>query len=135
MHISGLDHVVLTVADVDRAVEFYAGALGGTAETFDGGRRAVSFGDQKINFHPAEDVYTPHARRPTPGSGDVCLVVDDPLDEVRRALRDRDVAVVHGPVEKVGARGLTESVYVRDPDGNLVELARYDANRSRSSSE
>ncbi len=127
MRVTGLDHVVLTVADVDRAVDFYAGSLGGTAETFDGGRRAVSFGDQKINFHPADDVYTPHADRPTPGSGDLCLVVDDSLDALRRDLSDRGVEVVHGPVEKVGARGPTESVYVRDPDGNLVELARYDA--------
>ncbi|MFW6318482.1 MAG: VOC family protein [Halorubrum sp.] len=127
MDVTGLDHVVLTVADVERAVDFYATVLGGTPETFDGGRRAVSFGAQKINFHPAGDEYTPHAERPEPGSADFCLVVEDSLDELRRALRDRDVAVVHGPVEKVGARGETESVYVRDPDGNLVELARYDA--------
>lgn len=128
MRVTGLDHVVLTVEDVDRAVEFYATALGGAAETFDGGRRAVSFGDQKINFHPAADVYAPHADRPTPGSGDLCLVVDDSPEAIRRDLRDRGVEVVHGPVEKTGARGRMESVYVRDPDGNLVELARYDAN-------
>ncbi|OYR40057.1 VOC family virulence protein [Halorubrum sp. Ib24] len=128
MHVTGLDHAVLTVADVDRAVDFYAGTLGGTAETFDGGRRAVSFGDQKINFHPADAVYSPHADRPTPGSGDLCLVVDDSLEALRRELGDRGVEVVHGPVKKVGARGPMESMYVRDPDGNLVELARYDAN-------
>jgi len=127
MHVTGLDHVVLTVEDVDRAVDFYASTLGGTAETFDGGRRAVSFGDQKINFHPAAAVYSPHADRPTPGSGDLCLLVDDSLDAIRRDLSDRGVEIVHGPVEKAGARGPMESVYVRDPDDNLVELARYDA--------
>lgn len=126
MHVTGLDHLVLTVTDVERAVYFYATVLGGTPETFDGGRRAVSFGDQKVNFHLAGDEYTPHAAEPTAGSGDFCLVVDDPIDELRRELREYEVPIVHGPVEKVGARGSMESVYVRDPDGNLVELARYD---------
>ena len=127
MHVSGLDHLVLTVTDVEQAVYFYATVLGGTPETFDGGRRAVSFGEQKINLHPAGDEYTPHAADPTPGGGDICLLVNDPVDELRRELREYGVAIVHGPVEKVGARGPMESVYVRDPDGNLVELARYDA--------
>ena len=126
MHVSGLDHLVLTVTDVERAVAFYATALGGTPETFDGGRKAVSFGDQKINFHRAGEEYTPHATEPTAGSGDFCLIVDESVDELRRELREYGVAIVHGPVEKIGARGRMESVYVRDPDGNLVELARYD---------
>lgn len=125
MDITGLDHLVLTVSDVERTVEFYTTVLGGTAETFDGGRRAVSFGTQKLNLHPADDVYRPHAATPEPGSADFCLVVDDPIDEVCVHLRDHEVAVVHGPVEKVGARGPMRSVYVRDPDGNLVELSRY----------
>ncbi|GAB7011628.1 VOC family protein [Halorubrum trueperi] len=129
MHVTGLDHLVLTVENVERAVDFYTSILGGTAETFAGGRRAVSFGDQKINFHPAADVYTPHATRPGSGSGDFCLLVDDSVDAIRRTLRESDVDIVHGPVEKIGARGRMESVYVRDPDGNLVELARYHATK------
>ncbi|MFW5956157.1 MAG: VOC family protein [Halorhabdus sp.] len=127
MDVTGLDHLVLTVADVERALDFYTTVLGGSAETFAGGRRAVSFGDQKINFHPADDIYTPHAERPEPGTGDFCLVVDDSISAVCRTLRKHDVDVIHGPVEKVGALGPMESVYVRDPDGNLVELAQYDA--------
>lgn len=129
MDVTGLDHLVLTVTDVERAVDFYTTVLGGTAETFAGGRRAVSFGEQKINFHPADDIYTPHAERPEVGSGDFCLVVDASIDEVSRKLHEHDVEIVHGPAEKVGALGPMESVYVRDPDGNLVELARYDADR------
>lgn len=126
MNVRGIDHLVLTVADVERSVDFYTDVLGATAETFDDGRRAVSFGEQKLNLHPADDVYAPHAASPEPGSEDFCLVVDDPIEAVRERLRDRGVDVVHGPVEKVGARGGIESVYVRDPDGNLVELAHYD---------
>lgn len=125
MNVRGIDHLVLTVADVERSVDFYADVLGATAETFDGGRRAVSFGGQKLNLHPADDVCVPHAASPEPGSGDFCLVVVDRIRVVRQRLRDRGVDVVHGPVEKVGARGKMDSVYVRDPDGNLVELARY----------
>ncbi len=128
MRVTGLDHIVLTVADVEQSVRFYLTVLGGTAETFAGGRRAISFGDQKINFHPADDAHTPHATRPEPGSGDFCLTVTDSLETVRQNLRDHDIEIVHGPVEKVGARGQMESVYIRDPDGNLVELARYDTN-------
>ena len=126
MHVTGLDHLVLTVTDIDRTVDFYTTVLGATAETFDGGRRAVSFGDQKINLHPAADTYSPHASQPEPGSGDFCLIVDDPIETVLDRLDTHDVPVVHGPVAKVGARGELESVYIRDPDGNLVELARYD---------
>lgn len=126
MTVQGIDHLVLTVADVERTVAFYTEAVGGTAETFAGGRRAVSFGDAKLNLHPADDVYSPHARRPEPGTADFCLVVDEPIASVRERLREAGVEVVHGPVEKVGACGRMESVYVTDPDGNLVELARYE---------
>lgn len=126
MNVRGLDHIVLTVSDVDRTVDFYTSVLGATAESFDDGRRAVSFGVQKINLHPADDVYTPHAATPQPGSGDFCLVVDTAIATVTDRLREFDVDVVAGPVTKVGARGQMTSVYVRDPDGNLVELAHYD---------
>lgn len=125
MTVRGIDHLVLTVTDLERTVSFYTEAIGGTAETFDGGRRAVSFGDVKLNLHPADDVYSPHARRPEPGTADFCLVVDEPIAAVRDRLEGADVEVVYGPVEKVGARGRMDSVYVTDPDGNLVELARY----------
>jgi len=124
MRVRRIDHLVLTVDDVDRSAAFYADALGGTIETFDGGRRAVSFGAQKLNLHPADDPYEPRASVARPGTDDFCLVVDD-LAAARERLREGGVEVVHGPVEKVGARGPMESVYVRDPDGNLVEIAAY----------
>lgn len=129
MNVIGLDHLVLTVSNVERTIDFYTTVLGATAETFDDGRRAVSFGDQKINLHPADDVYTPHAATPEPGSGDFCLVVDTDIATVMDRLREYDVDIVDGPVTKVGARGRMTSLYVRDPDGNLVELADYGEER------
>lgn len=128
MNIKRFDHLVLTVSDVDRAVEFYTTVLDATAERFDGDRRAVSFGEWKINFHPADDVYTPHAAVTSPGTDDFCLVVTEPIDAVRERLEEHSVEIVHGPVKKTGAQGEMTSVYVRDPDENLVELARYDGN-------
>lgn len=126
MRIVGIDHLVLTVEDVDRTRSFYADALGAEVVRFDGGRTALHFGEQKINLHPVGDEYTPHAENPRPGAGDFCLIAEESIEEVRRRLDERDVDVEHGPVDKQGARGPMRSVYVRDPDGNLVEIATYD---------
>lgn len=124
MEITGIDHIVLTVEDVEETVAFYE-RLGGEGITFDGGRRGIAFGDQKINLHPADDIYTPHANTPEPGTDDFCLIVTDPIKDVQAELEANGIEIIHGPTEKVGALGSLHSVYVRDPDGNLVELARY----------
>ncbi len=120
------DHVVLTAGDVERTVAWYADILGMTPVTFGNGRRAVQMGASKINVHAADDpAPAPVARRRTPGSADVCVVVPGPLQAVEEHLAARGVAVEVGPVRRTGARGPMTSLYVRDPDGNLVELGCY----------
>lgn len=118
-----IDHVVLTVRDIDRTVDFYTRALGMRAITFGDGRRGLAFGDQKLNLHQAGREFEPKARVPTPGSVDLCLVTDAPLDDVRERLGALGIAIEVGPVAKVGARAPLRSIYVRDPDGNLIEIA------------
>ena len=123
MRIAGLDHLVLTVADPDATVAFYE-RLGMRREVFGDGRLALRFASQKINLHRAGSEIAPHARRAIPGSGDICLLVEGDLDDVRRELAAAGIAVELGPVERTGAQGPIRSLYLRDPDGNLVELAQ-----------
>ena len=125
--ITGLDHLVLTVADLDRTADFYQRVLGMRAVTFGGGRRALEFGPSKINLHQAGQEITPHAAHPVPGSADLCLVTTTPPDEIIAHFRAQGVPVEEGPVPRTGARGPITSVYFRDPDGNLVEIASYPA--------
>jgi catechol 2,3-dioxygenase-like lactoylglutathione lyase family enzyme len=124
MRIRSLDHLVLTVTDVDAAVDFYSRALGMEPDTFGDGRRALRFGEQKLNLHRFGAEIEPHARRPTPGSADLCFVVDG-LDGVLDDLRELGIPIEEGPVDRTGALGPIRSVYVRDPDANLVEIAEY----------
>jgi catechol 2,3-dioxygenase-like lactoylglutathione lyase family enzyme len=126
MEIERLDHWVLTVRDIDATVAFYERVLGMQPITFGGGRRALAFGQQKINLHPAEAPLRPHARQPTPGSVDVCLITRAPIEEVMAQLENAGVAIEEGPVPRTGALGPITSVYFRDPDGNLIEISRYD---------
>jgi catechol 2,3-dioxygenase-like lactoylglutathione lyase family enzyme len=123
MVIAALDHLVLTVADIEATVVFYE-RLGMRGETFGDGRRALRFGEQKMNLHQVGAEFQPSALRPTPGSADLCILVEDSLVEVARLLSEAGVEIELGPVERLGAVGAIESLYVRDPDGNLVELAR-----------
>ena len=118
-----LDHLVLTVADIGRSVAFYRDVLGMSVETFAGGRTALRFGDQKINLHLAGHEFDPKARQPLPGSADLCFIAQTPLSEVEAHLRACGVAVEEGPVRRTGATGPILSVYMRDPDGNLVEIS------------
>jgi len=97
--------------------------------TFAGGRRALRFGQQKINLHQAGREFEPKALKPTPGSADFCLITDVPLDRVEDHFRSCGVEVVEGPVEKTGAVGPIKSIYIRDPDGNLVEVSNYSTGR------
>ena len=122
-----LDHLVLTVADIDATVAFYAGALGMTAERFkaaDGtSRTALKFGHQKINLHPAGAEFAPHAKRPTRGSADLCFLSVEPLADWQTHLESLGIAIEEGPVQRTGATGPILSLYLRDPDGNLVEIS------------
>jgi catechol 2,3-dioxygenase-like lactoylglutathione lyase family enzyme len=127
MGVTGIDHLVLYATDVERTCEFYAETLGvARVEEFGADRVALSFGEAKLNVHPAGDEYEPHAATPTPGAADFCLVVDEPVKALAERFADAGVDLVEGPVARTGARGEMRSVYVRDPDGNLVEFARYD---------
>jgi len=125
MRIDRLDHLVLTVADVAKTVAFYTGVLGLEEVTFGGGRKALAFGRQKINLHQRGAEVRPHAHAPLPGSADLCFISDTPLEEVIATLREKDVAIELGPVERTGATGKMRSVYFRDPDGNLIEVSNY----------
>jgi catechol 2,3-dioxygenase-like lactoylglutathione lyase family enzyme len=126
MRIDRLDHLVLTVADLDVSIDFYTRVLGMRAVTFGDGRHALRFGRSKINLHVAGREFEPKAARPTPGSADLCLVTADPPDQVVADLAERGVAVEAGPVARTGALGEMTSVYIRDPDANLVEIAHYE---------
>lgn len=125
MEIDRLDHLVLTVADIEATVDFYTRVLGLRAETFGGGRRALVFGRQKINLHQRGREFTPRAAQATPGSADFCLITGTPLAQVQQELAAHGVPVEVGPVPREGALGPMQSVYVRDPDANLVEIAVY----------
>jgi len=125
--IDRIDHIVLTVFDIDRTIDFYSRVLGMEPVTFAGGRRGLSFGRQKLNLHQAGREYEPKALRPAPGAIDLCFIAATPLDQVIEALEAEKVAIIQGPVAKTGALGSMQSVYFRDPDGNLVEVSNYDA--------
>jgi catechol 2,3-dioxygenase-like lactoylglutathione lyase family enzyme len=124
-----VDHLVLTVADIEVTTQFYERALGFARETFRGPdgqlRHALKFGPQKINLQDRNTVTPTKALRPTFGSGDFCLIAAVPLDEVVAHLRAIDVGIEAGPVARTGAVGKLRSIYFRDPDGNLVEVAEY----------
>ena len=122
--IDHLDHLVLTVADVEATVAFYTSALGMEAVTFTN-RKALRFGTQKINLHQAGKEFEPKASRPTPGSGDLCFITTTPVDQVIAHLQTLRIPVEMGPVERIGAVGALLSVYLRDPDLNLIEISNY----------
>lgn len=123
--IDRIDHLVLTVHDVDRTIEFYSRVLGMQPVTFAGGRRALSFGRQKLNLHQSGREYEPKALKPAPGAIDLCFITDTPVAQVLEHLEGHGVHIVQGPVDKTGATGPITSVYFRDPDGNLVEVSNY----------
>lgn len=123
MEIDRLDHLVLTVRDSAATGAFYRDMLGMDVVTFGEGRTALRFGGQKINLHVAGHEVDPKAARPTPGSADLCLITATPLPDCIERLRRRGVPIELGPVTRTGARGPIESIYLRDPDGNLVEVS------------
>lgn len=123
MHIDRIDHLVLTVKEIDASVAFYSKALGMGAVTFGAGRTALTFGAQKINLHQQGREFEPKANAPTPGSADLCFITSVPLPEVIRHLAECDVPILEGPVRRTGATGPIMSVYFRDPDLNLIEVS------------
>jgi catechol 2,3-dioxygenase-like lactoylglutathione lyase family enzyme len=126
MQIVRADHLVLTVANVERSRDWYSRVLSFEPITFAAGRRALAFGRQKINLHQQGSELKPHARVPTPGSADLCFISALPLAEVQKHLATCAVEIELGPVGRSGASGPITSLYVRDPDGNLIEISTYD---------
>ena len=126
--LTSLDHLVLTVRSIDETVAFYQGVLGMNAKQFpaaDGTVRwALSFGQQKINLHESGSEFKPHSETPVPGSADLCFLSDTELSDWQGHLDHHGVAVIEGPVERSGAMGPIRSIYIRDPDKNLIEIAK-----------
>ena len=123
MKTDALDHLVLTVADVQKTCEFYSRVLGMEVITFGQNRLALKFGSQKINLHQHGNEFEPKAKVPVPGSADLCFLTSLPMDEVRKHLAACDVDILEGPVPRTGAAGPILSVYIRDIDGNLIEIS------------
>lgn len=125
MGFTGIDHIVLTVKSIEKTIEFYCGILGMIEVTFNEGRKAILCGEQKINLHKAGKEFEPKAFFPTPGSADICLITDTPLNEVLSELSKYKVPLIEGPVPRTGAKGKIISIYIRDPDQNLIEISNY----------
>ena len=121
--INHIDHLVLTVTSIESTIHFYQDVLGLEVISFGENRQALKFGCQKFNLHPVDHPLSPHAKAPVPGSEDFCLICDTPIDEIIHHLQAKGIAIEVGPVERTGALSRLRSVYIRDPDGNLVELA------------
>ncbi len=127
MQIDRLDHLVLTVKDIDATCDFYSRVLGMQVVTFGANRKALVFGSQKINLHEQGKEFEPKAHRPTPGAADLCFIAKEPIDQVVEQLVANDVKIIEGPVRRTGAQGSIVSVYFRDPDLNLIEISNYES--------
>jgi catechol 2,3-dioxygenase-like lactoylglutathione lyase family enzyme len=125
MEVVRLDHLVLTVASIPATIDFYTRALNFHAIESTG-RWALKFGEQKINLHQADHTFDPKAANPTRGSGDLCFITNSSPGEVVAHLQSRGITIEEGPVARNGALGAMTSVYFRDPDGNLLEVSKYD---------
>ncbi|MBS0654113.1 MAG: VOC family protein [Verrucomicrobia bacterium] len=127
IRIDHLDHIVLTVADLEKTVLFYTSILGMALEEFGENRerKALRFSNQKINLHLKGKEFEPKAKTPLPGSADLCFITQTPLEEVQSTLKERGISIEEGPVKRTGACGPILSIYLRDPDGNLLELSNY----------
>ncbi|MGE8645821.1 VOC family protein [Acinetobacter vivianii] len=123
MKISHLDHLVLTVADIETTCNFYQSALNFEVIDFGENRKALQFGTQKINLHQAGKEFEPKAFRPTAGSADLCFIAETPLNEVIAHLQAQQIEIIEGPVQRTGAMGKILSIYFRDPDQNLIEIS------------
>ena len=123
MKIQQLDHLVLTVQNIQASIHFYTDVLGMQLVEFSDNRKALKFGKQKINLHQAGNEFSPHAALPTIGSADFCFIVDTSIEETIRQLESKQIDIESGPIERTGATHKLISVYIRDPDNNLIELS------------
>lgn len=126
MKVNHLDHLVLTVSNIERTIQFYTRFLGMEEITFGNNRKALAFGDQKINLHEYGNEFEPKALKPCPGSADLCFITATPIHEYQAFLMSNGISIEEGPVKRTGAKGIIHSIYIRDPDGNLVEISNYE---------
>ena len=123
--IERIDHIVFTVENVDETCEFYHRVLGMEIATFGEGRKALSFGRQKINLHQWGKEFEPKAAAPAPGTQDICLITKTPIADVTRHIQGCGIEIEDGPIRRTGAVGPIMSIYFRDPDNNLIEVSNY----------
>jgi len=125
MKIERLDHLVLTVKSIENTCKFYSTVLGLEIISFVENRKALRFGDQQINLHETGKQLEPKAGNPTPGSADLCFITENEIEKVMKELKAHQIQVIEGPVERNGASGKLNSIYIRDPDNNLIEISNY----------
>ncbi|KUY31429.1 VOC family protein [Elizabethkingia ursingii] len=125
MRITSIDHIVLTVADIEKTVQFYTEVLGFELVTFGDNRKALRFGNQKINLHQKGHEFEPKALHPKSGSADICFITETNVEDILKELQSNNIQIIEGIVERTGALGKIRSVYLRDPDSNLIELSNY----------
>lgn len=123
MKIQQLDHLVLTVRNIQTSIDFYTQVLGMQAIIFSNNRKALKFGQQKINLHLAGSEFSPHANQPCPGSADLCFITNSPIENIQKELEEKNITIESGPMERSGATHKLISIYIRDPDNNLIELS------------
>jgi catechol 2,3-dioxygenase-like lactoylglutathione lyase family enzyme len=125
MKIKNIDHLVLTVTDIEKTVDFYTSILGFEVVVFGENRKALTFGNQKINLHQKGKEFEPKAEHPTCGSADLCFISETDIQEVLQELKEKNIEIIEGIVERTRALGKIQSVYFRDPDLNLIEISNY----------
>jgi catechol 2,3-dioxygenase-like lactoylglutathione lyase family enzyme len=125
VQVDRIDHLVLTVKSIDASVNFYQSVMGMEKVVFGQGRVALSFGQQKINLHQFGNEFEPKATNVNSGTADMCFIISTPLDSAVKHLNKCGVVIIEGPVSRTGATGKIDSVYFRDPDGNLIEVSNY----------
>ena len=123
MKVKELDPFVLTANDIEDSIQFYTTVLGMELVSFEDGRNSLIFGKQKINLHQAGKEILPHAKHPLPGSADLCFVTDTSMEQILEHLNTCGITILEGPVKRIGATGPLQSIYIRDPDGNLIEIS------------
>lgn len=123
MKVKELDHLVLTANDIDKTIKFYTTVFGMELVSFEDGRKSLRFSKQKINLHKAGQEISPHAKHPLPGSADLCFISDTSMEQIIEHLNSCEISILEGPVKRTGATGLLLSIYIQDPDGNLLEIS------------
>ena len=123
--IKSIDHLVLTVKDIDKTIQFYTNVLGMEKEIFNQNRVALKFGHQKINLHKLTDEFEPKALNIKEGSSDLCFITETSVEEFKKHIEDNKIELIQGPIKRTGAMGEIISIYIRDPDGNLIEISNY----------